>query len=52
MKGIIVGLMITAVAGLLAASLTMAIGGSEPLNFLASLSGTILALVLDFGLFA
>lgn len=44
MRGIFVGLMVTAIASLVATSLTMTLGGSELLNFLASLCGTLVAI--------
>lgn len=52
MKGIAFGLLLTVVAALLGVSLTMLFGGSEAANFLLSLGGTLVALVLDFSFFA
>lgn len=50
MKGIAFGLLLTVVAALLSLCLTLTFGGSEGVNFLLSLGGTLMALVIDFAI--
>lgn len=50
MKGIAFGLLLTVVGALLSLCLTLTFGGSEGVNFLLSLGGTLMALVIDFAI--